>query len=343
MIPHSSPCLDQTDLDAILSCVRSSMIAEGTQAAALERDLAQAFDFDFSLAVGSGSQALLLALKAVGVAAGSKVLVPTYVCPEVLGVVEALEAEAILADIGTDYLLDPDDHGLAGIKLDAAIIPSLFGHVADMRSYRGLNCPLVADWAQYLPEQANAERNAFEIAVLSFEATKFLAGGEGGAVLARNPDHIERLAMAKKVGATGFKLNLYPLSDIQASLIRSQLAKADLFAARRREISQRYDEALSSLAKAERFDPGGRFAPFRYAIQIAGDAETVDGVIEKFATRGVAVRRPVSVMLHHLRPAARSFPVADRLFDRTVSLPLYPALTDDEVDHVLMAMKAVLS
>lgn len=344
MISHSSPSLDEADFDAVMSCLRSGMIAEGGLTSSLERLLVDEFGFHTALAVGSGSQALLLALRAAAIRSGSRVLLPTYVCPEVLGVIEALGALPVLTDVGSDYLMDPGDPAFDDpLGHDAVVIPSMFGHAVSGSCYRQRSAaPLIADWAQYLPAQRSHDHNGFDMAVLSFEATKLFAGGEGGAVLARRESDALELVKFKQVAGTPFKLNLYPLSNIQSALIASQIAKRGQFTERRRSISDFYDDALAGVSGIVRTSSVRSGASFRYVVQIVKDAALSD-IVSAFEKRGVSVRRPVSVMLHHLRPASRNFPKAEELFSRTISLPIYPSLSDAQVRHVAAVAWDILS
>lgn len=331
MIPHSRPSICEADINAVCACLRSGMIAEGDGVTRLERRLAERYGFPEAIVVGSGSQALRLALEAFEVGPGARVASPTYVCPEVLGVVEAIGATAALADVGEDYLLDEHDRALDGV--DAIVLPALLGSRASAQRYTQLGAPVIADWAQYAPCTARDDADAFDIAIVSFEATKLVTAGEGGAVLVRNPEQAARLRALKQVSDTTLKLNLYPLSDLQASLVLSQLDRLDAFLERRSTIAQRYANAVGTTI----MHTGS--AHFRFITRVEDAGE----LLIKFAEQGVVARRPVDPLLHHVRPQKRSFPVADILFNETISLPCYPALSDDEISHVANVARELLT
>lgn len=337
MIPHSRPWIDESDLHAVRMQLESGMLAEGQAHAALESALAEKFGFAHAFAVGSGCQALQLALRACGAGPGRRVVAPTYVCPEVLGTIEACGAQTVLSDTGGDYAVDPDDDAVTNASPDdLLVLPFLFGADMDISRYSRFAGRLVLDWAQYLPRRAEIAPEA-AIAILSFEATKPLAGGEGGAILVRDDALARAIARQREVAGTNRKLNLYPLSDLQCALVLSQLARYDAFVRRRVAIGARYDAAIAGSRKVARPVCAANGVPYRYVLQLAHTELTVDGAVAAFAARGIAVRRPVDTLLHAFRPASRAFPVAQRLFDRTISIPLYPALDDAEVELIARA------
>lgn len=329
-VPHSRPWICDADVAAVIAQLRSNQIAEGEVASRLEVELASRYGFRHAIVAGSGSQALKLALAACGVSSRSTVTLPTYVCPEVLGVVEAIGAKAAVADVGRDYLLDVEDGMLDGS--DAVVVPAILGICADARRFMRVNRVVIADWAQYAPLQPGEPQDAYDVAIVSFEATKLLASGEGGAVLVRHDELAERVRAEKRIGDTGLKLNLFPLSDLQSALAMSQLKRLDDFLARRRQIAER-------LAKAA---PDAVHVPsasrFRFAIQV----EDARATAARFAERGVAARLPVTPLVHHVRSQRRDFPVANKLYRQTLSLPCHPSLTEEELSRVERALVEVL-
>ena len=299
--------------------------------------LAERYGFDAATVAGSCCQALLIALHAVSDGIAKKegdrirVALPTYVCPEVLGVVETFGGEAVLFDIDESYQLDVSDQRLS--QCDVAIAPALFGRPPDARAFAGFPGAVIADWAQYAPPAPSLSHDSFDIAVLSFEATKVLSAGEGGAVLTRGRALTESARRQKRLHDSALKVNLFPLSDLQATLAQSQLNRLDDMLARRREIADRYIKAIG------RSENNQNFPPFRFIVRTC-DA---NAKMAAFKAKGVLAKRPVDPLLHHVRKTPQSFPVADALFQETVSIPCYPALTDDEVSRVAEVMQEVFS
>lgn len=345
MIPHSRPWIRNRDIEAVVSRLHTHCIAEGDLTAELEQALARRYGFADAIVVGSGSQALFLALKAIGVVPGMPVVLPTYVCPELLGILDALDAETVIADVGDDYQLDPFDQRIRHASSGVVILPSLFGRRARCSVALPKGASIVHDWAHFLP-QANHYRDV-EIATLSFAATKALAAGEGGALLVRNSEQARHIRNFKALCGSKYEVNLYPFSDLQAALALSQLASLDEMIGRRVRIAGLYLEVTKSLASVSVMTPSADDVPFRLPMQLTKEGMArfpggVTDVIAAFASRGIAVRRPVADLLHHVRPNDQPYPTAERLFAATFSLPLYPGLADAEVDCIIAAMKEIL-
>ena len=143
-------------------------------------------------------------------------------------------------------------------------------------------------------------------------------------------DYDERVDLAPRFN--------YKLTDLQAALGRSQLARFDAFLARRRAIAARYRARLAGLPCRVPADAGGRHVYHRFVIEIE---RPVDGVIAALERRGVAARRPVFRPIHRALGLG-GYPEAERLWARTLSLPCYPTLSDDDVDAVATALAAAL-
>lgn len=346
MIPHSRPWITDADVDAVVGRLHSGMIAQGAAAARLESMLAERYGFAAAIAVGSGCQALLLALKSSGIGPGAKVGLPTYVCPELLGVVEAIGAEPAIADVDESYQLDWQDPALDDERIKAVVVPSLFGWRASGPPTGLPGVSIVHDWAQYLPKGG-----AFadvEIAILSFGATKALAAGEGGAVLVRDPELARRVRDFKRITGSRYGVNLYPFSDLQAALALTQLGRLDEMIDRRQAVAAQYLRVAAALPAVSALQPTPQDVPFRLPMRLVADRAPqltggVDALIEAFARHGVAARRPVADLLHHVRAAGRHFPIAERLYAETFSLPLYPSIASAEINVVVGAMREVLS
>ena len=335
MIPHSRPWIAEADIERVVTQLRSGMLAEGAASSAVEHTLSAHFGLPHAVATGSGTQALALALRSLALPPGAEVMLPTYVCPEVLGVVEHIGAVPVLIDIDARYCLDADLVARrVSRRTGAILLPYLFGLYRDPAPFAALGVPLIEDCAQYLPMPADACGLHGDLVVCSFEATKLITGGEGGAVLTRDPKRAAQLRGFKALAA-GYKLNLYPLSDLQAALVSAQLVRVDELLGRRRLLAARYRTAFVDYASLAMPPENPRDLPFRFvfALRDAPD-DAIGQLIAAFAARGIAVRRPVDTLLHHFVPGGE-FPGAERAFHETLSLPLYPALADTEQQQVI--------
>lgn len=337
MIPHSRPSIEADDVAAVLRQLETGMLAEGARTKALEAAFRTRESAAGAVAVGSGCQALLLALQVLEITVGDEVILPSYVCPEVLGVVEWCGATPVIVDVADDYLLDATAAAAAiTARTRAILLPYVLGLYRSPASLQALGLPLIEDCAPLLPASSTAFPLHGRLVTYSFEATKWVAGGEGGLVLTRDDALAARLVAAKRCRETEYKLNLFPLSDLQAALVLSQWARLPAMTTRRQALAARYRAYFAGHPRMVIVgsDHGVASSDYRLVCQLKKESGiTVDDLVERCAARGVAVRRPVATLLHTLRPA-RSCPVAERLYACTFSLPLYPALTDTQ--HALV-------
>ena len=325
--------------------MRSGRLAQGPEVAAFERELAARLGVQDAAAVASGTAALELALGALGVGAGDEVLIPTYVCDALHHAVRRAGATPVLVDA------DPATHSLSAKdalarrtrRTRAVIVPHAFGLAADLEPFQALEVPVIEDCAQALGAELAGGRPAGSggtLAVGSFYATKMIAAGEGGAVVGAAAlvarvrearDYDERETLAPRTNAK--------LTDMAAALARGQLARLDAFVARRRALAARYRALLAGAPARLPAEHGPRHVYHRFVLGLDRDPAAV---AEALAAHGVAARRPV------FRPAHRAlglggYPEADRLWAESLSIPCYPALTDDEAEHVARALRTVLA
>lgn len=323
--------------------VRRGWVAAGPEVAAFERELARWLGTEAAAAVSSGSAALELALRALGVGVGDEVLIPTYVCDALHHAVSRTGATPVLvdADRETLSLSAADARTRLTARTRAIVVPHAFGLAADPAPFAALGVPVIEDCAQTVGARLHGRPvgSLGTLAVCSFYATKLLTTGEGGAVAGPAAllervrdarDYDERDDLAPRFNAK--------LSDLAAALGRSQLARFETFVARRRAIAARYRERLRGARCALPIEGGARHVYHRFVVEVE---RPPDAVQASLAARGVAARRPV------YRPAHRAlgltgFPEADRLWGRALSVPCYPTLTDGEVDVVAAALREAL-
>lgn len=344
MIPHSKPFLEPTDVERFRACLESGMINEGLVTHELEQAFCYRFNGKAALACGSGSQGLVLALRAVGASGGDEVIVPTYVCAEVLACIEAVGATARIVDVADDWLLDYDAAELAiGPRTKAIVLPYVMGIWRDFRVLADAGIPLIEDCAQYFPPSGRGLQGA--LCVFSFEATKFITCGEGGMVVSLNTAYDSILRSLKRFGDSPYRLNLYPLSDLLSSLALSQLARLPEFLVRRRVVADLYFELLADVPGLELpHSLRERSVFFRFPIRLTGQLQgKLDAIIRGMSDRGVVARRPVDLPLHRMRKPASPCSNADRLWEGTLSIPMYPALSDSQARTVAGALRAAVS
>ncbi len=313
--------------------------------AGLERELAPRLGVAAAAAVSSGSAGLELALRALDVGAGHEVIIPTYACDALYHAVTRCGATPVLADA------DPETLGLSAdgvarrrtARTRAVIVVHPFGRAVDLADFQRLGVALVEDCAQTLGATLGGRPVGARgrLTVCSFYATKLLTTGEGGAVAGP----AELVARARDTRDYDEQTELtprfnYKMTDMQAALGRSQLARLDTFIARRRALAARYRAALARTPRCRvPADAGERHVYHRFVVAVE---KPLDPVLAHLERRGVAARRPVFRPIHRALGLS-GYPNAERLWAECLSLPCYPLLTDDEADTVAAALVEALA
>lgn len=340
MIPHSRPSLDQAEENAALRVIRSGMLAQGAEVEKLEHALAKRLAQKHAIAVSSGSAALHLAIRVLDLPSNANVLLPSYVCTALLNASLLNNTKPVLGDIDLQtFQLTPPSQ----TDYDAILAPHMFGHVVDLQAFADTQVPLIEDCALALGAtyQNRPVGSHGILSVCSFYATKVLCGGEGGAILTSDDPLATRLRDLRDYDgrADGQLRYNYKLTDLQAAIIHTQLGKLDGFIERRKLLGQQYTDALKDTDAVLPSFKAGEF-PFRYVIK---HSQSADNIIAAFETCGVSARKPIFCPLHQvLQLADQAFPNTTQAQEHAVSLPLYPSLTDSEIDHVLQAAREIL-
>lgn len=343
LILHSKPWITEEDLAAVRRAVESCMIAQGERTSELESTVSRWVGAAGGVATGSGAAALALSMMGLGVGPGHEVILPSYVCPSVMEAVRTVGAEPVLCDVGPDWVVTADKAASRLSKRTRAIIvPHMYGIFADVASFLDLGVAVIEDCAQAV-DRCGARPMRGDVSIFSFHPTKCLTTGEGGMVVSTNRTLVDEMRRIRDgSGSTIRGRLLSPLSDVASALGLSQLARYPTALDRRASIAERYKSALVEVAphtlRTEVTD-GGMY--FRFPMQMAGG---INAFAESFLKERVVVRQGVDQLLHRVAglPDA-DFPDSTRLFDSTVSLPIYPALEEAEVEQCLAAVRRICS
>jgi len=334
MIAHSQPTIEPDDLAGVNRVLLSRHLAQGGEVRQFEDEAARALGLPGGVATSSGTAALHLALRALGVGAGAEVLIPSYTCVALLHAVDLVGATPRIVDCGPhDVNMGMNAAGrLISPATRAVILPHMFGRIAPVEAFRALGIPVIENCAHALGGSSGGRPagSVGDITVLSFYATKMITTGEGGMLLSRSASVLaEARDLRDYDNRAGYRLRYnYKMTDLQAALGRNQLRKLSRFVERRRTIARLYHAELNGVVPT--FTPprdGDVF--YRYVIGVPDPERFIADTLE----RGVECKRPVYRPLHDL-VAAGPCPNADAVHRRAVSLPIYPSLTDDEARAV---------
>jgi UDP-4-amino-4-deoxy-L-arabinose-oxoglutarate aminotransferase len=342
-ILHSKPWITAADTLAVSTVLETGMIAQGQKTSQFEDAVARWVGAAGGVAVGSGSAAIVLALKALGIRFGDEVVMPSYVCPKVMEAVLTVGAEPVLCDIGEDWTIRPEhiESRLTG-RTRAAIVPHLYGILADMHAFRRLPVPVIEDCAQALGPQRSWPLTRGDIAIFSFHPTKLLTTGEGGLAAAVDPELVARMRSLRDGTGESDRPRLFsPLTDMAATLGLSQLARYPEALERRKRIAEHYHEALEHIVpKQSGGEPFARSIFFRYPLKLRGGIAKFRPL---FAAKRIRVSNGVDTLLHRMRGLEdKAFKTSVELFQTTVSLPIYPALTQEELEWCAKAAAEIL-
>lgn len=349
MILHSRPSIDQEEIQAVTDVLRSGHLAQGAVVEQFERGMAAYLGLAGGVAVNSGTMALEVALRVLGVGPGDEVILPSYVCAAPWQAVQRVGAQARLVDIEPETFQISADLAWAAItsKTRAIIVPHLFGLPADLTALENLGVPLIEDCAQTLGavERGRAVGSVGLLTICSFYANKVVCAGEGGMVLSNDPVLLERARRLREYdGAPSLNsqaTNL-KLTDLQAAVGLAQLNRLPEFLERRASLAQAYRDALGGTSAVVPRVPSGRsHIYYRFVVRVsdrAAGADAVSGCLGRLERRGVQCRKPVFRSLHRYLDL-EGFPVSEAAEREALSLPLYPALTDDEMAQVLVAVR----
>lgn len=376
-IPFALPHVTESEIRAVEDVLRSNWLTTGPRAKALETDFRAAVGAEHCVAVSSCTAALHLALDAAGVGEEDEVIVPTMTFAATAEVVDYLGAVPVLVDVrASDHNLDPEAVEAAITDRTRAIMPVHFGGVpADMDEISEIARPraiaVVADAAHAFPCRYRGRNvgTLADVTCFSFYATKTITTGEGGAAVTSRADWADRMRVMSLHGisrdawkrymaggswhyeilAAGFKYNL---GDIAAALGLAQLERAEAMHARRAAIAARYDDAFGDEPAVEllRPAPDRTNAHHLYVVKIEPRLLDIDRdeFIDALGERGVGVS--VHFIPLHEHPYYRetfgyrpeSLPVAHDVFLRSISLPIYSAMTDEQVDQVIADVLGVI-
>lgn len=374
-LPFSPPCIGREEINEVIDTLSSTWITTGPKTKEFEEWFKRYINCPSNLALNSCTAALHTALVTNGICQGDEVITTSMTFASSVNVIEHVNATPVLVDVEEDTLnIKPENIERAITdKTKAIIVVHYAGHPVDLDAIneiaRDSNLLVIEDAAHAFPAKYKGRYigSGENPAAFSFYATKNLTTAEGG-MLTGSSDFIDKARVISLHGMNkdawkrydksgswyyevvhpGFKYNM---TDIQASIGLQQLRKLDRFQARRREIFAAYNKAF---AKEEMFKipierPEVESALHLYVLRLNLDTLTIDRnqFIEELKERNIGTS--VHFIPIHIHPYYRDkygfspedFPVAYKNFQRMISLPFNPTLTDQDVEDVIEAVLEV--
>lgn len=374
-LPNGRQTVDEKDVAAVVEVLRSPWLTTGPKVAELEAALARATGAADAVALANGTAALHAAAFALDVGPGDEVIVPPITFAATANSVVFQSATPVFADVDPGTLLiDPatverkiTSRTKAIMAVDFAGQPCDYDALRKVAAQNGL--ALVADACHALGASLDGRTagSLADLTVFSLHPVKPITAGEGGIVTTDNADFASRIRRFRNHGIDadhrqraqrgswhyemvdlGYN---YRITDIQCALALSQLDKLDGFIERRRQIARQYDEAFAenALLTPLAVNPGVGHGYHLYVVELQLERLRVDRerVFQALQAEGINVGvHYIPVHLHpyyreHFRTAVGDCPVAEAAYERILSLPIFPAMSDEDVADVIEAVEKV--
>ena len=372
-IPLAKPEITDPDCDAVMRVLRTPHLSTGPAVPEFERAICNYTGAAHAVAVNSGTSALQLAVRALGIEAGAEVVLPSFTFSAVLNVIllEGLRPrfvdidprtynctpEAMLAAVTPETRLIIAVHTF-GFPLDLeAILANLVGRGGRSRIY------IVEDACEALGAEIHGMKagTLADAGLFAFYPNKQITTGEGGMLVSSNENTASRAAQLRNQGrdpSLGWNSHAeigfsYRISDINCALGISQLARIEAVIAKRQELAEAYDRELVSLPQILRprlRSDVGRISWFVYPVQLAAEftATDRDRICESMGRNGIATGRYFAPL--HRQPALRKLaalgssaggflPNTEFVADRVIQLPFFNELSQREIHEVGTALR----
>ena len=366
------PSFDERELDLLKECLASGWVTQGPMVQRFEALMASEQAVDFALATTSCTAALHLAAMALELGPGDEVLVPAFTWVTSAHSIAYVGAEPVFVDIDLDtYNIDiAAFEGAISERTRAVMAVHLFGLPCDMAPLLAIaekhGLLVIEDAACAIGSRYRGQPvgGMGDVGCFSFHPRKVITTGEGGMVTTRSESLARRVSSLRNHGATGLPPGCTPddpwamssfdnlgynlrMSDIQAAIGIAQMAKLNGLLAHRRRLAGLYDEALGDLdwliAPSE---PEYALHTYQsYVVRLAdGDVTARNEIMRSLASRSIQTRPGTHAVpdLGYYRERARSsagsWPMARRAQDMTITLPLFPGMTESDVGQVVQAL-----
>ncbi len=362
-IPLARPLLGEREEELVLEVLRSGRLSLGPRLEEFEHAFARRVGAGWASAVSSGTAALHLGLRAVGVSDGDEVITTPFSFVATANVAIYERARPVFADIDPITLnLDPEAAATAVSSRTAALLPvHIFGYPAEVEAFERLGVPIVEDACEALgaldadgkPVGARGHPTAF-----GFYANKQMTTGEGGMLTTGEPEIKRRVDSERNQGRApnmdwldhdrlGFN---YRLSDIACALGLAQLERLEMLLAGRARVASLYRQTLGEIDGLElpcRDEGRRRRGWFVFVVQLprGTDREVVIGTL---ANRGIPSKPyfPAVHLMSYYRERfghrEGEFPVCEDVAARSLALPFFPDMTEGQVERVAEALAGVL-
>ncbi len=351
LVGQNAP-FEEEFVEALREILSDGRFVLGPRLRAFEEEFARYVGVAHALGVNSGTDALVLALRALGVGKGDEVVTTPFTFYATVEAILLVGAKPVFADIDSrTFNLNPEAVREAITERTKVILPvHLYGQAARVEEMRFPGVALLEDAAQSVGAERKGKKvgSLGDAAAFSFYPTKNLSAlGDGGAITTNDPDVADRVrrlrvhCQSDRYVHDGVGYNSR-LDEIQAALLRVKLQHLEEWNGRRRGIARTYTEALKEVVITPHVDEGNVHVFHQYTIR----TEDRDGLRDYLLSRGVGVSVFYPVPIHLQRVLREEFgyregqfPEAERAAKEVLSLPIYPEMEDWQVEYVIESVK----
>ena len=359
MIPVYSPYFSGREKEYVNECLDSTWISsKGEYIGKFEKKFSEYTGANFATTVSNGTVAIHLALEALGIGAGDEVIVPTLTYIASVNTIIQAGATPIFVDsLEKTWQIDPEDvKRKITSKTKAVMVVHLYGLACDMDAIVGIcqehNLLLIEDCAEAFGSKYKGQHvGTFgDIATFSFFGNKTITTGEGGMVVCKNPEIMERAYHLKNQGVSKVReywhdtvaFN-YRMTNICAAIGFAQLEMAETILQKKRKIAEWYSEGLKNLPLQVHSEQPGTVHSYWMCSVALNDSSKRDPLRDYLKMLGVETR-PVFYPSHVLPHCQvnEDFPVAQSLSARGINLPSYPNLEEAQVQYICQEIRNFL-
>ncbi len=377
-LSYGKQYIDDNDINAVVEVLKSDYVTCGPMVAKLEQKICEVTGAKYAVAVSNGTAALHLACMAIGIQEGDEVITTPITFAASANCALYCGAKPVFADINPDtYNISPasiEEHITPATK--AVVAVDFTGQAVELDEIRAIcrkhNLTLIEDAAHSIGTKYNGQPvgSIADMTTFSFHPVKTVTGGEGGAITTNDEALYQKLLRLRAHGVTrnlddmvnkndspwyyeqvelGYN---YRITDFQCALVASQLEKLPAFSKRRSEIVARYNEAFADIPEiiVQKEIPASDTTRHLYIIQL--ELSRLNCTRRDFFDALCAEN--VYPQVHYLPVYYHSYyeklgyqkglcPVAERLYERILSIPLYYKLSDEDVDDVIHAIKKLIT
>jgi len=369
IIPYGHQWIDKNDIKEVVNVLKSDWLTQGPKIEEFEKVIAKYCKVKYAVAVSSGTSALYLAYVAAGIKSGDEVITTPLTFAATANTIFFCGAKPVFVDIDEETLnINSKLVERAVTGKTKAIVPVDFGgqscdYDEILKIAKKHKLLVIEDACHALGTEYKGKKigSLSDMTILSFHPVKHITTGEGGMILTNRKDFYEKLKILRNHGIIkrpekgGWYYEIenpsfnFRITDIQCALGLSQLNKIDKFLKRRREIAEIYNKSLKNAKEIIIPTQKDCFksAWHIYPIQIKGlDKKEIFEGLQKM---GIGVQ--VHYMPLHLHPFYKKefgykkgdFPIAEKYYERAITLPLFPKMTDNEVKKVISAVKILIN